>query len=696
MAFLLCMAFLAAALPSQGGVRAFSPDGAAALRARFFSDPSRIPVSFVYGGREYRGFGGCEVLENALDPKTGGRLRVRIDATLEATVEAKFENAHGESEYVVWFENRGTERSKLLTDVRAIDGTFPGAAPRVRGILGDHVNQYAAYDHDLLQADKYFVNLSGRPTHETFPYFDLVHGDGGTLVALGWGGTWDALFAAHGGGLTLRAKTCAMLKAHLLPGERVRTGLVVLLPYRGRDQNDAMNLWRRWFVACNMPKANAAGDPVKPFYTVIFAKDTGRANSDGSASEGHDTWRPTLEKLVAEKVVPDFRWFDAGWYPDPAGNSQPSDWRWSVGAWTVDPVKWPGTSLRDSNDACHAVGMKAYCWFEPERVTHVDDLVRLHGYRREWAIPDPTDPKNILNDLGDDACREWTFRRMMKVLDDNGFDLYREDNNMKPEPSWWQKDFDETRRRGFPRKGLAEMAGVLGHYRLWDDIVAHCAAKGKCTYIDSCASGGGRNDIESLRRGVPFLRSDSDRTTTALRLSMTSSFCRWIPFHGAGTKETETEFEASKGAGGDVYVARASLLPFWHVKEAISHNRDLDWNLYRRNLAEWRSVCDLLTKDFYVLTPWHHRLTRTGWTAFAYDDPERGASLLLAFRMEDCAEDTFVAKLPFAAPGAAYELRNADTDETVLLDGAALREGFAVRLAKPRSSALFRIRRLAR
>ena len=673
--------------------QALSLDGARGLRSRFFTDPAKVPVSFKYDGRIYRGFAGCEVLENSIDSAFGGRLRVRIDETLEAVLEARFEGLYGESEYVVWFENHGSKKSKLLTDIRPMDGSFPGANPRLRGILGDHVNQYAAYDHDLAKGDKYFCNVSGRPTHETFPYFDLVHGDGGTLIALGWGGTWDALFAATDAGATMKAKTCVMFKAHLLPGERIRTGLVVLLPYRGRNQDNAMNLWRRWFVDCNMPRATAAGDRIKPFYTTTFAKDTGRPDSDGSAAEGHDTWKRTLDKLIAEKVIPDFRWFDAGWYSYPDGMTSGLDWRWSVGSWTVDQAKWPEMSLRDSNDACHAVGMKSYCWFEPERVTHVDDLVRLHGYRREWAFPDPNGSPNILNDLGDDACREWTFRRIVKVLDENRFDLYREDHNFKPEPGWWQKDSGETKRLGFPRKGMAETAGVLGHYRLWDDIITHCAARGKCTYIDSCASGGGRNDIESLRRGVPFLRSDSDRTSTSLRLSMTSSFCRWIPFHGAGTKETETEFEASKGIGGDVYVARASLLPFWHVKEAISHNKDLDWDLYRRNLSEWRSVNDLLTKDFYVLTPWHHNWTRTGWTAFAYDDPEKGETLLLAFRMEECKDAAFSAKLPFAEKGVRYEVRNEDTQEVLSLDGNKLNEGFEVFLKEPRSAALFRIHR---
>ncbi|MBO7398841.1 MAG: hypothetical protein J6V10_07085, partial [Clostridia bacterium] len=175
----------------------------------------------------------------------------------------------------------------------------------------------------------------------------------------------------------------------------------------------------------------------------------------------------------------------------------------------------------------------------------------------------------------------------------------------------------------------------------------------------------------------------------------TSTLCRWLPFHGSSTKETEHQLEASKGAGSSVYVARASYLPIYNFGEAFTHNKALDFDLMRRNLNEWKSVRHLLTKDMYVLTPWRHDLDRSHWTAFAYDDPDTGESILLAFRMEDAASEAFTAVLPFADPAASYEVENADTGEKNVMSGKALCEGaLKVVLREPKSSALFRLKRL--
>lgn len=218
------------------------------------------------------------------------------------------------------------------------------------------------------------------------------------------------------------------------------------------------------------------------------------------------------------------------------------------------------------------------------------------------------------------------------------------------------------------------------------------AEHGKCTFVDSCASGDGRNDIESMRRAFPLMRSDYDRTSSAMRLSQTSTFCKWIPFHGSCTKETATQLESSKGAGSSPYVARASFLPIYNFGEAYTHNPALDFDLMRRNLNEWKSVRHLLTRDFYALTPWHHEGSRTAWTAFAYDTPDLGESILLAFRMEEAEADT--AYLKFAEDGASYTLTDADTGNVTVPDGKTLREqGYSVTLNEKKTSALVRIRR---
>ncbi|MCR4575847.1 MAG: alpha-galactosidase [Lentisphaeria bacterium] len=660
-------------------------------------DAENLPMSFVYDGKAYKGLGRLTKLDEKLADTPNGvaaTLRYNLDDMVVVSLELAFNAEFGEMEYTVWFENTGKAPSKVLRDVYVIDAEVTGDNPVLRGCLGDHANFYAAYEHDLSKGTQYFRSDGGRATHVVFPYFDFVHGDGGTMFALGWAGTWNAMFSPQDGFVTLKAQTCNDFNAVLMPGEKVRTGLVVLLPYKGRNADDATNLWREWWMACNMPRANAQGDPIQPFSTNCWASDTGLPNSDGSISERNFTWKPTLDKILKENVKPTFRWFDAGWYFDPEGNTVESNWWGTIGSWELDRVKWPGNSFRESNDACHAVGMKVLVWFEPERVTNVPALVKNYGYKAEWAIDNGRGV--ITNNLGNEECLQWTMGRIIKMMDENGVDLFREDNNSDPGSSWPALDNAESRKYGVPRQGVNENKSIQGHYKLWDGIIDYCGKHGKCTFVDSCASGGGRNDIESMRRGIPFMRSDYDRTTTSMRLSMTASFCKWIPFHGASTKETQGQLESAKGRGSDEYVNRVSLLPVYNISGYdFTHNPEIDFNLLRRNFDEWKRYNYLLTRDLYVLTPWHHNLDRLGWTAFAYDAPERGESILLVFRMESCRTDTFTAKLPFAENGKRYELKNMDTVETVTTAGEKLRqEGVVVTLNHPRASALFEVKKL--
>ncbi len=661
--------------------------------SKYLKDPSNYPFTFRYDGVLHKGFDGLFARRSFIESEENLRVitTARVDKRLKVTAEAKYVFEYGQCEYTVWFENTGKKPTGVISDVYALDMEFSGKNPVLRGCLGDHDNWYAGYEHDLSRGDKYFLSLGGRATHIVFPYFDLCHGNGGTMIALGWAGTWETLFSAEGDVTRVKAKTDVSLDATLLPGEKIRTGLVVLLPYKHRNYADATNLWRAWFMKYNLPKADGSGAMLQPFSTSCFASDTGLPNSDGSISERSFTWKPTLDKLIKENMKPDFRWFDAGWYYDPENNSVPENWWITVGTWELDREKWPGDSFLQSNTACHKEGMKVLVWFEPERVCNVPALCKNYGYKEEWSIGDGI---SRTNDLGNPDCLAWTLGRITKFLGEHGVDMYREDNNSDPGFAWPYKDGVEAQKYGLKRSGITENKCICGHYALWDGIIDYCRKNGKCTFVDSCASGGGRNDIESMRRGIPLMRSDFDRTASSIRLSMTSTFCRWIPFHGSSTKETETQLEASKGKGSSPYVARASYLPIYNYGEEFTHNKELDYDLMRKNYNEWKSVKHLLTKDMYVLTPWRHFTDRTHWAALAYDDPEINESVLLVFRMEEAENDTFTVKLPFAIKGAKYALKDADSGKTTVKTGADLLKGITVTLPEPKSSALIYIKRL--
>ena len=660
--------------------------------------PENIPIRFTYDGKTYHGLPSecCDLTLKQDDylcdrDKAYSAIRCQLDDRMHITVEMSGDVAFGEIEYRVTFENKGAAPSGVLADICQLDTCFEGNAPVLRGIYGDLGKWYEPYEKDLVKEEAFFRSDNGRATHFVFPYFDLVHGGGGTMIALGWAGTWEASFKGRENAVSVTGKTGIGFEACLVPSETVRSGIVVMLPYQGRDEWNACNLWREWFLTCNCPKADKTGRDLKPFSSVFFANDTGLPNSDGSISERYYTWKPTLDRLVKEDVVADFRWFDAGWYCDPAGNSVPTDWWGTVGTWEPDREKWPGDTMRACNDACHALGMKVLTWFEPERVTNVEDLAKNYGYKPEWGI---VHGPVITNNIGDPECKKWTCDRILRMMDENNVDMYREDNNSDPAFAWAELDRRDNERLGLPRRGINENKCINGHYELWHEITTHGKSRDKCAFVDSCASGGGRNDILSLRYGVPMMRSDFDRTTSSMRLSQTTTFCRWVPFHGSNTKETETQLEPSKGAGSSPYVARASYLPIYNYGEAFTHNPALDYDLMRRNLNEWKSIRHLLIRDFYVLTPWHQNKDRTGWTALAYDAPDLGESVLMAFRQEDCESPTLNVRLPFARPSSVYRAVDADTGKENCFTGKELGQGITLTLNEKKTSLLWRIKRI--
>ena len=647
-----------------------NPEASAGYR-RLSEHLSEMPFSFTYDGREYKGFSkeyftllSKEVTESG-DKET---QTVRLDFLhkLEVSLILTHYYSHGVTEWTVWLENTSDQNSGVIEAMKT-EITFDGRYPVLKGILGDHVNQYSPYSIDMQNNTVVFSSDTGRATHINFPYFDLEYGDGGAMLAIGWAGTWTAAFSSRGDLTTYTASSVNGLKSYLKPGEKIRTALFTLAPYTVRNENYATNFWRDWFIKYNLPKADSSGISLEPFSTCCLSNDTGLPNSDGSISERHTTWRPSLEKMLEEDVKVDFRWFDAGWYICPDGTSAESyvnghDWWDTVGTWELDPAKWPEKTFLQSTDFAREHGMKTLVWFEPERVTDPENLAKNYGYNVDWAIRVEGE-RTISNNIGNPECLKWTTERICKMLRENRVEMYREDHNCNAAKLW--KHLDS--REGSDRQGITECKFIIGHYKMWDDIIACTLSYGGCGFVDSCASGGGRNDLESMRRGVPLLRSDSDRTSAALRLSMTSAFNKWIPFCGANTKEKLSEL-ALTGVS-DPYVWRASYLPALNVDQQFVYDKDQNFDMLRFGLREWKRVAPYLLKEFYTLTPWHKEKDTTDFTAYCYFDPEKEEGVILAFSQENCNRDMLCISLPFADKGDRYIITDEDSGKKTETDG---------------------------
>ena len=306
--------------------------------------------------------------------------------------------------------------------------------------------------------------------------------------------------------------------------------------------------------------------------------------------------------------------------------------------------------------------MRTLVWFEPERVTDPDNLAKNFGYNTDWAIR-REGAEAISNNIGDPACFAWTMGRIKKMLTENRVEMYREDNNCNAAKLWKYLDALD----GDHRRGITESKFIQGHYRMWDDIIACTLSYGGCGFLDSCAAGGGRNDLESMRRGVPLLRSDSDRTSTALRLSMSSTFNNRIPFCGANTKEKKEQLAAT--GISDKYVWRASYLPALNVDSQFVYDAEQNFDMLRFGLEEWKRVSPYLLKEFYTLTPWHTERDTSNFTAFCYYDPDREEGIVLAFRQETYQGDWLHIMLPFAARGESFSVVDEDTKEEHTVQG---------------------------
>lgn len=626
-------------------------------------DLAGFPVSFVYDEVYYHGFSPDSFTVKSKTDTTEGEKRsvvfeLSLERTLDVTLETAFYKDYDAYEWTVYFKNNDlVASSKILECVNGADMHIGGANAKLKGILGDHENQYKPYEYDLSEQAVNFTSTLGRASHIYFPYFNLETDAGGAIIALGWAGTWQADFVydAEAQQTHYTGAGVVGMRTYLKPGECVRTPLTAMVRYYERDEDKAMNAWRRWYVDCNMPKQSAESDDVvQPMTSAWLANDTGLPNSDGSISENANSWKRSLDALYQEQIYPDFRWFDAGWYVDPYGKTVESDWWGTVGTWELDKTKWPGDSFRESVEYGQAHGTKTFMWFEPERVTHLDGLVDNYGYKREWALSDHGNNNYYANNIGIEECRIWTRDRIIKTMTETGVDMYREDFNLDPQILFTIGDGYQ----GADRDGITENLYYQGHYKLWDEILAFCAETGRCTYIDSCASGGGRNDLESMRRAVPLFRSDSDRTTTSLRLAMTTTVTKWLPFTGAFAKEGDDQLQ---NGAVDLYVLRATYLPHMALMAAFYHEHDsIDWDVLRQAMAEWEDISRYFYEDYYVLTPYRGVTDNENWTAFMYYDEDTTSGVMQAFRPSDCTENSYTVQLRGLDPNKYYSVRDID------------------------------------
>jgi len=608
-----------------------------------------LPFSFVFGGKpsaallptwprkdEVRKLDAQRTARSIqwTDPKSG--LVVRCVAV-----------EYGDFPTVEWtlhFKNTGTADSPILESVQALDARWQ------RGAQGEFLLHHAVgsqankSDYGPLQtplgpgAAKRISAAGGRPTNTDWSYFNLEWPGEGAILVVGWPGQWAAEFVRDKDrGLHVRAAQ-ELARFKLLVGEEVRSPLILVQFWKG-DWVRAQNVWRRWMMAHGMPKPGGKLPPPQ------FVASSSRAYEEMiKANEQNQIMH--IDRYLEEGLKLDYWWMDAGWYVQQQGWPQ-------VGTWEVDPKRFP-RGLKPISDHAHKRGVKILVWFEPERVAAGTWLADNHP---EWVLGGKGG--GLLN-LGNPDARDWLTNHVDKLLSEQGIDLYRQDFNMDPLAFWRRNDAPD-------RQGITEIKHVTGYLAYWDEL----RRRHPNMLIDSCASGGRRNDLETMRRAVPLWRSDCAFEPIAHQC-MTYGISFWLPYHGTGTVASA----AAPYYGGGF--TKVEPYAFWsNAAPSLGSGidvrvREIDYEALRRLYRQWRKLSEFYYGDYYPLTPYSQ--DNRVWIGWQFDCPERGEGAVQVFRRGESPYEAVRLKLRGLEPEARYTLTALDVPDTTQATGRELME----------------------
>ena len=243
----------------------------------------------------------------------------------------------------------------------------------------------------------------------------------------------------------------------------------------------------------------------------------------------------------------------------------------------------------------------------------------------------------------------------------NGFKkINRQDFNMDPLNHWRGNDAED-------RQGITEIKHVMGYLAYWDELRRHHPDM----LIDSCASGGRRNDLETIRRAVPLWRSDYAFEPIGHQ-GMTYGLSLWLPYHGTGTVAT-----ANAGYYGGGYTP-VEPYAFWSIAgSSISLGfdlrvREIDYEALRALFRQWQEISPNYYGDFYPLTP--YSLDPGHWMAWQFHRPETGAGMVQVFRRDRSVYVTAALPLQGLQPTAQYTLKDIATGASSTMSGRSLME----------------------
>jgi alpha-galactosidase len=246
--------------------------------------------------------------------------------------------------------------------------------------------------------------------------------------------------------------------------------------------------------------------------------------------------------------------------------------------------------------------------------------------------------------------------------------VYRSDFGLDPLSYWRENDAPD-------RQGISEIRHVTAYLALWDEL----RRRHPHLQIDSCSGGGHRNDLETLRRSVPLLRSDYILDPVGNQCH-TYGLSMWLPYHGTGFIDFNP------------YLLHSMMGPGFTLS-CDARRKDLDWDGLRDLVAQWRAVVPNFFGDFYPLLP--YSLSNHTWMAWQFDRPEAGEGIVQVFRREQSSFRSADLRLRGLDPQADYTVTDLTSRKSDRVTGSKLLEnGLTIEITDRPGSVLLQYKRL--
>ncbi len=632
------------------------------VQANLLTGTNLPPFSFTYNGQSSAAllpsWARAET-DIVLDSNRTEHVITWSNAALQVTFKAVDYHDFPLVEWTVYFSDIGPRSTPILQGVEGLDLTVTrtnGPEFTLYGNQGDYASpsSYAPYVYTLtpltvknFSPPSYSGKSCDGPTG--WPYYNLAEPGGGMILAIGWPGQWASAFTRDAG-MDLRIVAGQQTTyLSLNPGETIRTPLTALMFWQGTDVVRSQNLWRHFYLAHVIPRVN--GQPPQAFISM-----------------GGDTTN-AINVFLQAGIKPDGLWRDADtqpytWYPVAPYADTTANWLYT-GNWSVETNAYPHGFVGLST-ALHKLGMKFLLWFEPERVGNSHS--ELSTQHPEFLLKGTDSTVGSIFNEGDPAAFHWLTNRIQGIIFSNGVDWYREDmNGCGPLPAWRNNDAAN-------RQGITENFYVQGHLAYWDSLLAMNPG----LRIDCCGSGGRRNDLEEMRRGVPLWRSDFAESGDGAKLGegnqcFTYALSSWLPFTGT-----------SCGGFWDQYSCRSSYVAGFGLGAPSQEHLAAQKHAY----DECREVSPImLNGDYYPLTPYH--AADDFWMAWQFDWPDRAEGVVQAFRRTHSNEAVMNFRLQGLDPDGLYLVKNVDEVSSSTNTGAALmKDGLNIRIGHQPGAAI--------